>query len=190
MFDNLRNEKRPPYAATIFSADLKAGITLTASFVPTAMALGVISGLGPLAGLWCGVLVGIVAALCGGTRALVSGPSAVLAVITATLVAGNQYSLSEIAIIVVMAGAMQIGLGLAGIGRFVSYMPHIVLAGFMSGIGVLLLWKQAYKLSHLGVADLAIAGGGRRLGGLEHEIAGPRDDFERRPVGLDDRGGG
>ena len=163
MFDNLRNEKRPPYAATIFSADLKAGITLTASFVPTAMALGVISGLGPLAGLWCGVLVGIVAALCGGTRALVSGPSAVLAVITATLVAGNQYSLSEIAIIVVMAGAMQIGLGLAGIGRFVSYMPHIVLAGFMSGIGVLLLWKQAYKLLHLGMTDLAIAGGGLLL---------------------------
>ena len=160
MLDKLRNEKRPPYTARIFSADLKAGITLTASFVPTTMALGVISGLGPLAGLWCGVLVGIVAAVCGGTRALVSGPSAVLAVIAATLVAGDRFSLSEIAVIVVMAGAMQIGLGLAGLGRFVSYMPHIVLAGFMSGIGVLLLWKQAYKLFHLGMADLAIAGGG------------------------------
>ncbi len=160
MFENLRNEKRPPYAATIFSADLKAGITLTASYVPTAMALGVISGLGPLAGLWCGVLVGLVAALCGGTRALVSGPSAVLAVVTATLVTGIQFSLSEIAVIIVMAGAMQIGLGLAGIGRFVSYMPHIVLTGFMSGIGVLLLWKQTYKLFHLGTADLAIAAGG------------------------------
>ena len=172
MFDNLRNEKRPPYPAAIFSADLKAGITMSASYVPTAMALGVISGLGPLAGLWCGVLVGIVAAVCGGTRALVSGPSAVLAVITATLVTGNQFSLPEIAVIIVMAGAMQIGLGLAGIGRFVSYMPHIVLTGFMSGIGVLLLWKQVYKLFDFGATDLAIVGGGLLLMALWPARAG------------------
>lgn len=66
MFDTLRNEKRPAYAAAIFSADLKAGITLTASFAPTVMALGVISGLGnPVAGA-VGVLPG------GGTIATMS----------------------------------------------------------------------------------------------------------------------
>ncbi|MDE0704451.1 MAG: hypothetical protein OXH59_12070 [Rhodospirillaceae bacterium] len=40
MFETLRDETRSPYAPAIFSADLKAGITLTASCVPTAMALG------------------------------------------------------------------------------------------------------------------------------------------------------
>ncbi len=85
MLNSLRNEKRPPYARETGWADLKAGIILVASYVPTAMALGVISGMGPLAGLWCGVIVGIIAAVCGGTRAMVSGPSAVLAVVTATL---------------------------------------------------------------------------------------------------------
>ena len=61
MLSGLRNEKRPPYPREIFWADLKAGVTLSASYVPTAMALGVISGMGPLAGLWCGVFVGITA---------------------------------------------------------------------------------------------------------------------------------
>ena len=121
------------------------------------MALGVISGLGPLAGLWCGVLVGIAAAVFGGTRALVSGPSAVMAVITATLLMDNEVSLPELAVIIAMAGAIQIALGLAGVGRFVSYMPHIVLTGFMSGIGVLLLWAQAEKLFGYGPGDLAVA---------------------------------
>ena len=46
-----------PYTRETFSADLKAGVTLVASYVPTTMALGVISGMGPLAGLWCGVFV-------------------------------------------------------------------------------------------------------------------------------------
>ena len=157
MLDSLRNERRPPYARETFSADLKAGITLVASYVPTAMALGVISGMGPLAGLWCGVFVGIVAAVCGGTRAMVSGPSAVLAVITATLLTGNEMSLPELAVVIVMAGAIQIVLGLAGVGRYVSYMPHIVLTGFMSGIGVLLLATQVDKLVRLGMSDLALA---------------------------------
>ena len=158
MLGSLRNEERPPYARETFWADLKAGITLVASYVPTAMALGVISGMGPLAGLWCGVFVGIIAAVCGGTRAMVSGPSAVLVVITATLLTGNDVSLPELAVIIVMAGAIQIVLGLAGVGRFVSYMPHIVLTGFMSGIGVLLLATQVEKLLDLGMSDLALAG--------------------------------
>ena len=158
MLSGLRNEKRPPYTRETFWADLRASITLAASNVPTTMALGVISGMGALAGLWCGVIVGIVAALFGGTRAIVSGASAVLAVITATLLMGNGFTLPELAVIIVMAGAIQIALGIAGVGRFVSYMPHIVLAGFMSGIGVLLLWTQVEKLFRLGMGDLAIAG--------------------------------
>ena len=157
MLRSLRNETRPPYARETFSADLKAGVTLVASYLPTAMALGVISGMGPLAGLWCGVFVGIVAAVCGGTRAMVSGPSAVLAVVTATLLVGNEVSLSELAVIIVMAGAIQMVLGIVGIGRYVSYMPHIVLTGFMSGIGVLLLWTQIDKLFGFGMSDLALA---------------------------------
>ena len=157
MLNSLRNEKRPPYPRETFSADLKAGVTLVASYLPTGMALGVISGMGPLAGLWCGVFVGIVAAVCGGTRAMVSGPSAVLAVITATLLMGNEMTLPELAVVIVMAGAIQLVLGLAGVGRFVSYMPHIVLTGFMSGIGVLLLWSQVDKLFRFGMSDLALA---------------------------------
>ena len=158
MLASLRNEKRPPYTREIFWADLRASITLAASNVPTTMALGVISGMGALAGLWCGVIVGIVAALFGGTRAIVSGASAVLAVITAALLTDSEFTLAELAVIIVMAGAIQIALGLAGVGRFVSYMPHIVLTGFMSGIGVLLLWTQVEKLVRLGVSNFAVAG--------------------------------
>ncbi|MDE0697710.1 MAG: SulP family inorganic anion transporter [Boseongicola sp.] len=157
MLSGLRNERRPPYGRETFRADLFAGIVMSASYVPGAMALGVVSGMGPLAALWCCVLVGTIAALSGGTRALVSGPSAVLAVIAATLLAGNEIGLSEFAVIVVMAGAFQIALGLAGLGRFVSYMPHIVIAGLMSGIGVLILWSQAQNLLRLGASDVVLA---------------------------------
>ena len=70
---------------------------------------------------------------------------------------GDGLSLPELAVIIVMAGAIQIVLGLAGVGRYVSYMPHIVLTGFMSGIGVLLLYTQVEKLFQLGTSDVALA---------------------------------
>lgn len=152
--------ERSPYARATFWADLQAGIMLSVSYVPIAMALGAISGMGPLAGLWCGVIVGTISALLGGTRALVSGPSAVLAVITATLLAGHQTTLPQLATIIIMAGFIQVALGLTGVGRFIFYMPHIVLVGFTSGIGILLLSTQAQKLLQLGMSDIAIAGCG------------------------------
>ena len=153
MFESLRNEKRPPYTAPVFSADLKAGITLSANYVPTAMALGVISGLGPLAGLWCGVLVGFVAAACGGTRALVSGPSAVLAVITATLVTGNQYTADLPSH--GMAAPCSFGLGIAGMGVRVLH-AAIVLTGSCRDRQSVLERLQAVPPRR---SDLAIAGG-------------------------------
>ncbi|MDE2912572.1 MAG: SulP family inorganic anion transporter [Paracoccaceae bacterium] len=75
--------------SAVFWADLRAGKTMTASYVPTVMAVGLISGLGPLAGLWCDVIVGTITGVCGSTRVLVCGPRAVLAVITATLIVDN-----------------------------------------------------------------------------------------------------
>lgn len=155
---SLQSDMRRPYPRETFWADLKAGTALVASYLPAAMALGVISGMGPLSGLWCGVFVGIIAALCGGTRALISGPSAVLAVIIATVLTDTGVSLAELSVIIVMAGAIQMALGLTGVGRFVSYMPHIVLTGLMSGIGVLLVATQVGEFFHFGIYDLALTG--------------------------------
>jgi len=158
LLSNLKNERSETYTKATFWTDLKVGIILFVSFLPTAMALGVASGMGALAGLWCGVFVGITAALFGGTRALVSGPSAVLVVIVATLIVDEQLTLPELAIIIVISGFFQLLLGLLGWGRFASYIPHIVLTGFMSGIGILLLWNQAQQLWLLGTYDLIVSG--------------------------------
>ena len=163
MLKALRNARRPPYESATFWGDLRAGIALSTSYIPTAMALGYISGMGPIAGLWCGVFVGIMAALCGGTRALVSGPSVPMAVVTAALIAGNDFTFAELAVVIVMAGAIQIALGLVGVGRFISYIPYIVLTGFMTGVGVLLVWTQIQSLFRFGLSDLVVAGCGVAL---------------------------
>ena len=156
MFRALRSEKRVPYSGEKFWADLKAGTVGFASALPIVMALGVLSDIGPVAGLHCFIVVSLVAALLGGARMLVSGPSVAMAVIVSTILADSGGDLAELAVITVMAGAMQVLLGLFGIGRFVSYLPHIVMAGFLSGIGARILWGQAVKIFPAGLDDAAI----------------------------------
>ena len=131
-----------PYSWETFRADARSGVTMLAVGVPGGMALGVASGMGALAGLYCVVIVGFFAALFGGTRAQSSGPSAAIAVMVAVVLASDGASLGEIGLIAAMAGAFQILFGLCRVGRFVSYMPHVVLSGFISGVGVILILSQ------------------------------------------------
>jgi len=128
-FDNLRG-------------DIFGGITATAVALPAALAYGLVSGLGPAAGLYGAIAVGFFAGLFGGTRAQVSCPSAAMAVVTGVIVANHAGSLTEALMIVVMGGCLQVLLGLSGIGRYAAHTPYMVISGFNSGIGVIIILIQ------------------------------------------------
>ena len=132
-FDNLRG-------------DIFGGITATAVALPAALAYGLVSGLGPAAGLYGAIAVGFFAGLFGGTRAQVSCPSAAMAVVTGVIVANHAGSLTEALTIVVMGGCLQVLLGLSGIGRYAAHTPYMVISGFNSGIGVIIILIQLLPL--------------------------------------------
>ncbi len=124
------------------SGDIYGGITATAVALPAALAYGLVSGLGPAAGLYGAIAVGFFAGMFGGTRAQVSCPSAAMAVVTAVIVANHAASLTEALTIVVMGGCLQVLLGLSGVGRYAAHTPYMVLSGFNSGIGVIIILIQ------------------------------------------------
>lgn len=130
--------------------DLFGGITAGIVALPLALAFGVSSGLGPSAGLYGAIFISFFAALFGGTSTQISGPTApmtaVSMVVIASIVAINDGSIEKalpaILIIFFLAGLMQIGLGLLGIGKYIRYIPYPVVSGFMTAIGVIILVTQ------------------------------------------------
>ena len=100
---------------------------------------GVASGLGALAGIYGAVAVGFFAAVFGGTRSQISGPTGPMAVAMAVIVTSHADNLAEAFTIVIMAGVIQILLGVMRIGRFVAFTPYSVISGFMSGIGIIII---------------------------------------------------
>ena len=133
-----------------FRGDLFGGITAGIVALPLALAFGVSSGMGPSAGLYGAIFISFFAALFGGTNTQISGPTApmtaVSMVVIAGIVAANDGSLEKalpaILIVFLLAGLMQIGLGLIGIGKYIRYIPYPVVSGFMTAIGVIILVTQ------------------------------------------------
>ncbi|MDY6804453.1 MAG: SulP family inorganic anion transporter [Cyanobacteriota bacterium] len=139
--------------------DIFGGLTAAVIALPMALAFGV--GIaaaagnpegfsGAQAGLYGAVLVGLFAALFGGTPTLISEPTGPMTVVMATVVTSLVAAYPEnpglgLALsftVVMMAGLFQIAFGLLRLGKYITLMPYTVISGFMSGIGIILIILQ------------------------------------------------
>ncbi len=120
--------------------DILGGVTAAVVALPLALAFAVASGVSPQAGLYTAIVAGIVAAICGGSRVQITGPTGAMAVILIGIVA--KYGIEKVWIAGVMAGLIQIALGLAKLGQLVKFIPYPVTAGFTNGIAVIIFCGQ------------------------------------------------
>ena len=130
------------YNLQTLRGDLFGGVTAAMVGLPVALAFGVASGLGPVAGLYGAIAVGFFAAVFGGTRSQISGPTGPMAMAMAVVVATHADNLAQAFTIVIMAGLIQMLLGVVRVGRFVAYTPYSVISGIMSGVGVIIIVVQ------------------------------------------------
>jgi SulP family sulfate permease len=135
------------------SGDLFGGLTAAIVALPLALAFGVQSGMGAIAGLYGAIALGIIAALLGGTKTQISGPTGPMTVIAAAVIAGEiayfgslDVAMPSIVVTFMLAGFFQILMGLAKIGQYIKYMPYPVVSGFMNGIGLIIIILQLFVL--------------------------------------------
>ena len=131
--------------------DVFGGITAGVVALPLALAFGVQSGAGPVAGLYGAIAIGIFAAIFGGTSTQVSGPTGPMTVISALVIAkaiegygSLEAGMGFIICIFVLAGIVQILFGLLQLGAYIKYIPYPVVSGFMSGIGGIIILLQIF----------------------------------------------
>jgi SulP family sulfate permease len=127
--------------------DLFGGVTAAVIALPMALAFGVASGAGAEAGLYGAVLIGLFAALFGGTPTLISEPTGPMTVVFTAVIAGMiaanpENGLAMAFTTVMLTGIFQMVFGLLKLGRYVTMMPYTVISGFMSGIGFILIIIQ------------------------------------------------
>ena len=126
--------------------DFYGGITSAVVALPLALAFGVASGVGPLAGMYGAILVGFFAAIFGGTPAQVSGPTGPMTIVMAIIVLKFANNPALAFTVVMLGGVLQILFGALKFGRFINLVPYPVISGFMSGIGSIIIILQLAPL--------------------------------------------
>jgi MFS superfamily sulfate permease-like transporter len=133
----LRDEWRLMLRPETMAADALAGIAVALVALPLSLAIAAASGVGPEVGLVTAIVGGIVVALFGGCRLQVSGPGNTMMFLVAEVVA--KYGIPGLVAATLIAALLQLLAGALRLGRFMQLIPRPVIAGFLSGIGLLIL---------------------------------------------------
>ncbi len=121
-------------------SDLLAGVTVAFVALPLALGFGVTSGAGAAAGVVTAITAGFVAALFGGSRFQVTGPTGAMTAVLLGIVASH--GPGALPILCLAAGLILMVLGFLGIGSYVRFVPWPVVTGFTNGIAVIIFLQQ------------------------------------------------
>ncbi|MDX5895496.1 SulP family inorganic anion transporter [Rubrobacter radiotolerans] len=136
--------------------DLSAGVIVAVMLVPQGMAYAMLAGLPPVVGLYASTVPLLLYLLFGSSRQLAVGPVAIVSLLTLSGVSalaepGSTEFIALAALLALMVGVMQLGLGLLRAGFIVNFLSHAVISGFTSAAAIVIGLSQ---LGHLLGIDL------------------------------------
>ena len=120
--------------------DITAGFTVAIVALPLAIGFGITSGMSAAAGISTAIIAGFIAALFGGSRLQVSGPTGAMTVILIPVI--DKYGVSAIPALGLIAGAMVVLMGFLRLGTLINRVPHFVIEGFTLGIAIIIALQQ------------------------------------------------
>ncbi len=129
------------YKTAWLRQDVPAALSVFLIALPLCLGIALASGAPLFSGLVAGMIGGIVVGTLSGSEVSVSGPAAGLAVIVADAIV-TIGSFEAFLVAVVLAGLMQLVLGLVKAGRFSSFFPDAVIKGMLVAIGLVIILKQ------------------------------------------------
>ena len=124
--------------------EVLAGVTVSFAMIPEVVAFGFIAGISPTIALHTTVIIAILAAIFGGRPGIVSGAAGAIAIVLVDLI--KNYGLDYLFAAVVVAGAIQIVVGLLKWGKFIRLVPQSVMYGFVNGLAVVIFLAQIKQL--------------------------------------------
>ncbi|MBN2824726.1 MAG: SulP family inorganic anion transporter [Campylobacterales bacterium] len=147
---NLQN-----YSTQNIKNDFLSGAVVAVALVPEAIAFSFIAGVSPVVGLYAAFIIGLVTSLMGGKPGMISGATGAVAVVFVSLglsvselhpgLAKDELSmliLHYILLTTLVAGAIQIAIGVLKMGKFIRLVPQPAMFGFVNGLAIVIAMAQ------------------------------------------------
>lgn len=123
-----------------YKTEILAGLTVAMTMMPESLSFAILAGLPPLSGLYAAFIMGLVTAIFGGRPGLISGGAGATVIVLIALMKSN--GLEYVFAAVVLAGVIQIMVGLFKLGKFIRLVPQPVMFGFVNGLAVIIFMAQ------------------------------------------------
>ncbi len=145
-------------SANLLRVELLAGLVVALALIPEAISFSIIAGVDPRVGLFASFTMAVAIAFTGGRPAMISAATGAMALIVVSLVRdhGVEYLLAA----TILAGAIQITLGLAGVAKLMRFVPRSVLTGFVNALAILIALAQLPHLTDGGAAVYVLVAAG------------------------------
>jgi len=131
-----------------YKNEILSGLTVAMTMIPESLSFAILAGLSPLTGLYAAFMMGLVTAVLGGRPGMVSGGAGATIVVLIALIQshGIQYLLAT----VILAGLLQMMVGVFRLGKFVRLIPQPVMYGFLNGLAVIIFMAQVEQFKITG----------------------------------------
>ena len=149
---NLKN-----YASDNIKNDILSGLVVAVALVPEAIAFSFIAGVSPIVGLYTAFILGLITSLIGGKPGMISGATGSVAIVFVGLAITANEQLTEAGIsgaalaegvlqyilyATIIAGLIQIAVGLFKLGKFIRLVPQPAMYGFVNGLAIVIATAQ------------------------------------------------
>lgn len=137
----------PNVTQQTFKSDALAALTGAMIVLPQAVAFATIAGLPPEYGLYAAMVPAIVGAMWGSSWHLVSGPTTAISIVVFASISplaepGSAQFIGMVLTLTLLAGLIQLAMGLARLGALVNFISHTVIIGFTAGAAILIATSQ------------------------------------------------
>ncbi|KAA0128895.1 SulP family inorganic anion transporter [Chryseobacterium sp. SN22] len=131
-----------------YKNELLAGLTVAMTMIPESLSFAILAGLSPLTGLYAAFMMGLVTAVFGGRPGMVSGGAGATIVVLIALI--KSHGIDYLFATVILAGILQMLVGIFKWGKFVRLIPQPVMYGFLNGLAVIIFMAQVEQFKITG----------------------------------------
>ena len=123
-----------------FRTEILAGLTVAMTMIPESLSFAILAGFPPLMGLYAAFIAGLVTAIFGGRPGMISGGAGATVIVLIALM--KSHGLEFVFAAVILAGILQIVVGIFKLGKFIRLVPQPVMFGFVNGLAIIIFMSQ------------------------------------------------
>lgn len=148
----------PTFTPERLRIEVLAALVVGLALIPEAISFSVIAGVDPRIGLFASFTMAVSIAFVGGRPAMISAATGSTALVLASV--SKAHGVEYLVAAVLLAGVVQVTLGLLGVAKLMRYVPRAVSVGFVNALGILLFVAQWPNLEHVPAVVYALVAGG------------------------------